>query len=214
MTNEEIIQKSEEFVKQSFDSAEGGHDWWHTWRVWRLSIRIALKEDADIYVTSLAALFHDIADPKFHDGDENKGVKIAREFLSSLEAREDVIIKVEDIIKRVSFKGGLPDNLIKSPELKCVQDADRLDAMGAVGIARAFNYGGFMGRKIYDPDTSARIFTSPEEYRKSNSPTINHFYEKLLLLKGLMNTKTGRKLARKRHKFMKKFLEEFFDEIK
>lgn len=214
MTHEEVIQKSEAFVKQSFDSSEGGHDWWHTWRVWRLSIKIALKEEANIFITSLGALFHDIADPKFHDGDEEKGVKITREFLSGLQVEQDVIASVEDIIRRVSFKGGLPDPLAKSPELKCVQDADRLDAMGAVGIARAFSYGGYKGRKIHDPEQDAQKYSSADEYRKSKSPTINHFYEKLLLLKDLMNTKTGKKLAKKRHKFMKVFLNEFFDEIK
>ena len=214
MTHEEVIQKAEAFVKQTFDSAEGGHDWWHTWRVWRLSIKIALKEEANIFITSLGALFHDIADPKFHDGDEEKGVKITREFLSGLQVEQDVIARVEDIIRRVSFKGGLPDPLAKSPELKCVQDADRLDAMGAVGIARAFSYGGYKGRKIHDPEQDAQTYSSADEYRKSKSPTINHFYEKLLLLKDLMNTKTGKKLAKKRHKFMKVFLNEFFEEIK
>jgi uncharacterized protein len=214
MNQEEIIEKSEAFVKQSFESAEGGHDWWHTWRVWRLSIRIALKENADIFVTSLGALFHDIADPKFHNGDEDKGVKISRDFLSSLGVDDSILTRVEDIIRRISFKGGIPDPLPKSAELKCVQDADRLDAMGAVGIARAFSYGGYKGRKIHDPEQDAQKYNSADEYRKSKSPTINHFYEKLLLIKDLMNTKTGRKLAKKRHKFMEAFLNEFFDEIK
>ena len=212
MNHEEIIRKSETFVKNILETAEGGHDWWHTWRVWRLSIRIALKEGADIFVTSLGALFHDIADPKFHEGDEEKAVKITNDFLLSLDVENDVIVRVEDIIRRVSFKGGMPDPMPKSSELKCVQDADRLDAMGAVGIARAFHYGGYKGRKIYDPEMYPQIYTKVEEYRKSNSPTINHFHEKLLRLRKMMNTKTGKKLAVKRHKFMKLFLKEFYKE--
>ena len=220
MTHKEIIEKSEDFVKQTLASAEGGHDWSHTFRVWRLSLIIAMKERADLFITSLGALFHDIADPKFHNGDEKKATNITREFLSSLNLDSSIMTRVEDIIQRVSFKGGMEDKLPKSKELQCVQDADRLDAMGAVGIARAFHYGGYKGRKIYDPESRpkkkyvARKYNSPEEYRNSNSPTINHFYEKLLLLKDLMNTKTGRKLAKKRHRFMVKFLKTFFMEIK
>jgi len=213
MSNEEILSKSEEYVKQHLSSAEGSHDWSHTWRVWRLSVQIALKENADIFITSLGALFHDIADPKFHNGNEEKGIKMTREYLSSLHVSKEVISSVEDIVRRVSFRGGMPDLLPKSPELKCVQDADRLDAIGAVGIARAFSYGGYKKRKIHDPDQDIKVFTTADEYRNSESSTINHFYEKLLLLKDLMNTKAGRKLARKRHKFMKVFLREFFKEI-
>ncbi len=214
MKEEEIIQRSEDFVKQSLSSAEGGHDWSHTCRVWRLSLIIAMKEGADTFITSLGALFHDIADPKFNDGDENKGIMITRKFLTSLDADNNIISKVEDIIKRVSFKGGSEDPTPKSPELQCVQDADRLDAMGAIGIARAFNYGGYKGRKLYDPEYIPKKYYTEEEYRNNNSPTIHHFCEKLLLLKDLMNTKTGRKLAKKRHRFMEKFLKRFFQEIK
>ena len=213
MKDEEIIQRSEDFVKQRLSSAEGGHDWSHTCRVWRLSLIIAMKEGADTFITSLGALFHDIADPKFHNGDVNKGVVITREFLTSLGADNNVISKVEDIIRRVSFKGGHEDPSLKSPELQCVQDADRLDAMGAIGIARAFNYGGYKGRKIYDGEHIPKKYYTEEEYRNSNSPTINHFYEKLLLLKDRMNTKTGKKFAKKRHRFMEKFLKRFFQEI-
>ena len=213
MNNEEIISKAEEFVKQQLTSAEGSHDWWHTWRVWRLSVKIALKENADVFITSLGALFHDIEDPKFNDGDEEKGISAAREFLSSLHVREEVIMAVLDIVRRVSFKGGMPDPFPKSAELQCVQDADRLEAMGATGIARAFSYGGYKGRKIYDPEQNPQKYSSAKEYRNTNTSTINHFYEKLLLLKNLMNTRTGKKLARKRHRFMKDFLQEFFKEI-
>ena len=151
MSNEEIINRAEVFVKQHYSYAEGGHDWWHIWRVWRLAVRIALKENADIFITSLGALFHDIADTKFHNGNETKGVEITRKFLVSVNVSENIITRVEDIIKRISFKGGLPDPLPKSPELKCVQDADRLDAIGAVGIARAFSYGGYKKRKNIRP---------------------------------------------------------------
>jgi len=214
MSNEEIISRAEEFVKQQLSSAEGSHDWWHTWRVWRFSVKIALKEGADVFITSLGALFHDIADPKFHDGDEEKGIRMTRDYLASLNVTEDVISVVEDIVRRVSFKGGIHDPLQKSPELKCVQDADRLDAMGAVGIARAFSYGGYKGRKIYDPGQNPKKYSTSKEYRDSQASTINHFYEKLLLLKDLMNTKTGRKLALKRHGFMKVFLREFFREMR
>jgi len=211
---EGIIHKSEEFVREYLEPAEGSHDWWHTWRVWRLAVRISLKENADIFITSLGALFHDIADPKFHDGDEEKGIKITMDFLSSHNVDEKILLQVEDIIKRVSFKGGLPDPLPKSPELKCVQDADRLDAMGAIGIARAFSYGGYKGRKIHEPGQDIRNYSSIKAYRESDASTINHFYEKLLLLKNLMNTKTGKKLAKKRHKFLKLYLKEFFREMR
>jgi len=207
-----LIEKTSEFVKTSLAGAEGGHDWWHIHRVLENTRSIARHEPADLLICELGALLHDIADPKFHDGDEKKGSHIAREFLESQSLHEKTILAVLGIIENISFSGGLKNKTLKSPELHVVQDADRLDAMGAIGIARAFNYGGFKNRPIFIPGTDLRSYSSSDEYRKSNAPTINHFYEKLLLLKDLMNTKTGKEMAEKRHEYMLKFLEQFQNE--
>jgi uncharacterized protein len=212
MNQESIIQRSIEFVKETLSNAEGGHDWWHVYRVWNTARHIAIHEQADRFVVQLGALFHDIADSKFHQGDEKVGPKMAKEFLSSLDVDPLVIDHVIKIIKNISFKGGNEPAQFRSPELDIVQDADRLDAMGAIGIARTFNYGGHRHREIYNPGIPPEKNMTPEAYRKSTAPTINHFYEKLLLLKDRMNTKTGKELAVERHAFMELFLEHFFRE--
>ena len=212
MNQQQIIQKTSEFVKAVLADAEGGHDWWHIYRVWRLSKQIARTEDADPLIVELGALLHDIADSKFHDGDEEIGPRRAREFLVSMDLRDDVVVHVEQIVSNISFKGGNHVQSFKSKELDVVQDADRLDAMGAIGIARAFNYGGYKGRALYDPAIRPTLDMTREEYKKSDAPTINHFYEKLLLLKDRMNTATGRAMAERRHQFMEQYLEEFYKE--
>jgi len=212
MTSEYLIHKTVQFVKIELLEAESGHDWWHTYRVWQLAKHIAKTEKADLLVVELGALLHDIADSKFHDGDETIGPKRAREFLLSQGVLEPIILHVENIIKHISFKGGNHETTFRSLELAVVQDADRLDAMGAIGIARTFNYGGFKNRAIYDPAIPPKMNMTKEEYKGSTAPTINHFYEKLLLLRDRMNTETGRALAERRHRFMEKYLEEFYKE--
>ncbi len=209
---DQIISKTIDFVKEKLAGAEGGHDWFHTQRVFRNARSIAKEEDADLFVISLGALLHDIADSKFHAGDETVGPKVAKEFLEHLHVEESVIEHVIHIIENISFKGGNVTQKFKSPELDVIQDADRLDAIGAVGIARCFNYGGFKNRALYDPDIAPNLRMSKEEYKTSTAPTINHFYEKLLLLKDRMNTQTGKKLALKRHTYMEGFLEQFYKE--
>jgi len=207
-----IVEKTIEFVKETLAGAEGGHDWWHTYRVLQNTRAIAKGEKADILICELSALLHDIADPKFHNGDEKKGSLIAREFLEKQKVSESRINAIIDIVENVSFSKFQGSGITKSPELQIVQDADRLDAMGAIGVARAFNYGGYKNRVMYDPGISAKKYLTSLEYRNSPAPTINHFYEKLLLLKGLMNTDTGRRMAEKRHEYMLGFLKEFFEE--
>ena len=212
MNQETVIQKTIDFVKEVLSDAEGGHDWWHIFRVWKISKHIAQTEKVNMFIVELGALLHDIADSKFYDGDEEIGPRKAREFLSSLNVQEDVIIHVENIISNISFKGGKHTQKFKSPELDVIQDADRLDAVGAIGIARTFNYGGHKGREIYNPEIKPNLNMTKEEYKSSNAPTLNHFYEKLLLLKDRMNTKTGKSMAENRHKFMEQFLDEFYKE--
>ena len=212
MNQETIILKTVEFVKQTLAGAEGGHDWWHIYRVWKLAKHIAETENANLFVVELGALLHDIADSKFNDGNEETGPRKAREFLNSLGVDVLVISHVENIITHISFKGGNESQSFKSPELDIVQDADRLDALGAIGIARTFNYGGFKNREIYNPEIKPNLNMSKEEYKQSSAPTLNHFYEKLLLLKDRMNTQTGRQMAGERHLFMESFLDEFYKE--
>ena len=212
MTKDSLIQNTIDFVKESLSDSEGGHDWWHIYRVWQSAKHIAEEENVDLLVVELAALLHDIADSKFHDGDETIGPKIAREFLESQDVEPILMNHVEQIIKHISFKGGNHERAFHSKELSVVQDADRLDAMGAIGIARTFNYGGFKNRAIYDPSIPPKLDMTKEEYKKSTAPTINHFYEKLLLLKDRMNTETGRAMAEHRHRFMETYLQEFYKE--
>ncbi len=207
-----LIDKTIAFVKEKLDNAEGGHDWFHIERVYKNSILIAQEEDCDLTVVKLGALLHDIADSKFHDGDETIGPKTARTFLESENVFEETINHVINIIENISFKGGNFENKFSSKELEIVQDADRLDAIGAIGIARTFNYGGFKNRALYDPSIAPNLNMSKEEYKNSNSPTLNHFYEKLLLLKDKMNTATGKKIALERHKYMENFLSQFYAE--
>lgn len=212
MKNIELIEKTAAFVQQTLQNAEGGHDWWHISRVWHNAKRIAETEQADGLIVELAALLHDIADSKFHNGDEEIGPKTAGEFLIQQGADEAIIHHVQQIIRHISFKSGFDKKVFHSIELDIVQDADRLDAIGAIGIARAFNYGGFKGRELYNPDIKPNLNMTKEEYKSSSSPTINHFYEKLLLLKDKMNTQTGKKLAQQRHDFMLAYLEQFYSE--
>lgn len=210
MEPDEVLQRTIDFVKSELVHAEGGHDWWHTYRVWTMAKTIAQHEQCNLFIVELGALLHDIGDPKFHNGDEEYGPRRVRAFLSSLNIDESTILHVENIVRHVSFKGPLHQQSFRSPELDVVQDADRLDALGALGIARAFNYGGYRNRPIYDPSIPPNPTLTNDEYRNANNPTLNHFYEKLLLLKDRMKTKTARQLAEHRHAFMEHFLEEFF----
>ena len=210
--NELIIENTIQFVKETLENAEGGHDWFHIERVLNNAKLIAKTEDADDFIVQLGALLHDVADSKFHNGDESVGPKIAADFLESQQVSTEVIDHVVKIIQNISFKGGNIEQKFHSAELDIVQDADRLDAIGAIGIARTFNYGGFKNRAIYDPEIEPKLNMTKEQYKASNAPTINHFYEKLLLLKDRMNTKTGAEIAQKRHEFMEQFLDQFYAE--
>lgn len=208
----DLIQNTITFVKNELKNAEGGHDWFHIERVYKNSLLISEGENVDKTVVALGALLHDIADSKFYNGDETVGPEKARKFLLSENISEKTIEHVIKIIENISFSGGSKTQKFTSKELDVVQDADRFDALGAIGIARAFNYGGFKNRKLFDPDINPNLNMSPAEYKASNAPTINHFYEKLLLLKDRMNTETGRKIAKERHLFMETFLEQFYAE--
>ena len=212
MNKQETIHKTISFVKQTLSEAEGAHDWWHIYRVWKSTQLILKTEQANSLICELAALLHDIADHKFHGGDETIGPKKAKEFLTSLSLDDEIIEAVIKIIENISFLGGHKKSNYFSQELAVVQDADRLDAIGAIGIARTFNYGGFKKREIYNPEIKPNLNMSKEEYKNSTAPTINHFYEKLLLLKDKMNTETGKQLAQKRHDFMEQFLIQFYKE--
>ncbi len=208
-----LVNTTIRFVKKQLEAAEGGHDWFHIERVYKLALRIAQNEaDVDILVVQLAALLHDIADSKFHDGDETIGPRLAREFLITQQLPEAQLEQVIVIIENISFKGGNQAQTYFSKELAVVQDADRLDAIGAIGIARTFNYGGFKNRALYDPAIPPDLQLSKEAYKKSTAPTLNHFYEKLLRLKDLMHTETARELAAERHQFMEQFLSRFYAE--
>jgi len=212
MNKEQIIQNTIEFVKETLQGAEGGHDFFHIERVYKNALLIAKDENVDEFVVSLGALLHDIADSKFHNGDETVGPKKARAFLLNQQVPEEVIIHIEKIITNISFKGGNFEQRFSSLELNVVQDADRLDAIGAIGIARCFNYGGFKNRELYNPEIVPNLNMTKEEYKKSTAPTINHFYEKLLLLKDKMNTTTGKSIAEHRHSYMEGFLNQFYNE--
>ena len=207
-----LIEKTKIFVKEQLKGAEGGHDWFHIERVYNNALLISNGEECNLTVVQLGALLHDIADSKFHDGDETVGPARAREFMDSQNVPEETITHVVNIIENISFKGGNFEKKFSSKELDIVQDADRLDALGAIGIARAFNYGGFKNRALYDPAIDPNLTMTKEEYKASTAPTVNHFYEKLLLLKDRMNTKTGTQLAIERHNFMKNYLSQFYAE--
>lgn len=208
----QIINNTIDFVKKKLEGAEAGHDWFHIERVWKLSKKIAEKEKANLTIVELGALLHDIADPKFHNGDEDIGPNTARHFMESQDLHEDAISEVIYIIKNISFKNRKDAPQEKSIELQIVQDADRIDAIGAIGIARTFNFGGYKNNPMYDPSNAPKLNMSKDEYKKSNGTTINHFYEKLLLIKDLMNTTTGKSLAEKRHQYMLGFLDQFYNE--
>lgn len=207
-----LIDNTILFVKQKLSNAEGGHDWFHIERVYKNALQIAKEENCDLQVVKLASLLHDIADSKFHNGDEKIGPKIARDFLETQNVSEEISNHVIAIIENISFKGGNFEKQFHSKELEIVQDADRLDALGAIGIARTFNYGGFKNKAIYNPTIPPNLGMNKEEYKNSDAPTLNHFYEKLLLLKDKMNTETGGKLAQNRHDFMVIFLAQFYAE--
>lgn len=211
-TSESIINSTKHFVKETLEGAEGGHDWFHTLRVYNNALLIAKNEDVDPFIVALGALLHDIADSKFHDGDETIGPKKACAFLLKQNVDSATIEHIIKIIENISFKGGHETQKFKSPELDVIQDADRLDAIGAIGIARCFNYGGFKNRGLYHPDVKPNLNMTKAEYKASTAPSINHFYEKLLLLKDRMNTKTAKKIALERHNYMLGFLEQFYNE--
>ena len=206
------VQKTIGFLKKELQYAEGGHDFWHAYRVWKLSKKIAQEEgeNVDMLVVELSALLHDIADTKFYN-DEELGPKKAREFLQSIGVDDERVEHIVQIIKNISWKTK-HERKFNSKELQIVQDADRLDAMGAIGIARAFNYGGYKNRPLYDPEVEPNLNNTYEEYKKAEGTTLNHFYEKLLLLKDKMNTKTGKKLAKHRHRVLHEFVDEFLAE--
>jgi uncharacterized protein len=210
--HENLISKTIEFVRTTLAGAEGGHDWWHIYRVWNTARKIAATEPVDMLVVELGALLHDIADSKFHGGNESLGPQIAGDFLKSMNVPEEITRHVILIIENISFKGGNESQKFKSPELDVIQDADRLDAIGAIGIARTFNYGGHKNCEIYNPEVPPNLNMDKETYKNSSAPTLNHFYEKLLLLKDLMNTQTARQMAKRRHEFMLTYLEEFYRE--
>jgi len=212
-STKDIVSLTKDYVENKLADAEGGHDWWHIYRVWKMAARITKTEEVDHKVVELAALLHDIADPKFHDGDESIGPRTAKAFLDSQSVDSSIIEHVVNIIKHMSFKNSLGDQSFTSKEMEVVQDADRLDAIGAIGIARVFSFGGFKGNPIHDPTMKPKLNMSKEEYKKSNGTSINHFYEKLFLLKDKMNTKTGRAIAQSRHEFMQTYVERFYGEF-
>lgn len=212
MNASNLIEKTIQFVKETLAQAEGGHDWFHIERVYKNALLIAASENCDLEIVQLSALLHDIADSKFHDGDETIGPKTARTFLESENVVQTTIDHVIAIIENISFKGGKVARKFSSIELDIVQDADRLDAIGAIGIARTFNYGGFKNRALYNPEIAPNLSMTKEEYKNNEAPTINHFYEKLLLLKDKMNTQTGKQIAQERHRYMEDFLEQFYAE--
>lgn len=213
INQKKILEKTSDYVKKMLEKDSSGHDWWHTHRVWKMALKIAREEgNVDLFVVQLAALLHDIGDWKFCGGNDSVGPKLAKNWLEKLELEENTITQICEIIKEMSFKGAGVKSRMKTKEGMVVQDADRLDAIGAIGIARTFAYGGYKGKKIYDPKIKPEKHESFEQYKSSKSPTINHFYEKLLLLRDLMNTKTAKRIAKERHEFMVEFLDRFFKE--
>ena len=212
MKDSNSIIETVQYVKKTLAGAEGGHDWFHIERVWKNAKLIASGEECDLEVVELAALLHDIADSKFHGGDEAIGPQKAKEYLETQNIDSEKVAHVIAIIENISFKGGHNKRTHDSIELDIVQDADRLDAIGAIGIARTFNYGGFKNRALYNPEIEPNLKMTKQQYKMSTAPTINHFYEKLLLLKDLMNTATGKSIALERHKYMEGFLNQFFAE--
>ena len=209
---QEIVRRTEDFVRETLKADSTGHDWWHIDRVRKVAVKLARTEGADPFVVELAALLHDIADWKFNDGDITAGATKSREWLGSIGVDEATQARVAQIVLTVSFKGAGVKNEIDSLEGQVVQDADRLDALGAIGIARTFAYGGHFNRVMYDPSEKPVQHETFEQYKSSKGTTINHFYEKLLLLKDRLNTKAAKEFAESRHKFVEDFLQEFYDE--
>lgn len=209
---QQLIDQTIAYVKQELAHAEAGHDWFHIERVYRTAQTINASEGADALVVALAALLHDIADPKFHGGDEALGPQKAVQFMQSIGVDDTTVTHVKLIMQHMSFKNSFGEGNFRSAEMNVVQDADRLDAIGAIGIARAFTYGGFKNRVLYDPAIAPERKHTKDSYKNTTAPTINHFYEKLLLLKDLMNTSTGKAMARQRHVFMEQYLAQFFAE--
>ncbi|MHC5308489.1 HD domain-containing protein [Myroides sp. LJL116] len=213
MKDEQLIEQVSFQVELALKDNESGHDWFHIQRVYNNAIYIAkLEQGCNLLVVQLLALLHDIADSKFHNGDETVGPKKARELLEELQVEQSVIDHVVLGIENISFKGGNVNKTFTSKELDIVQDADRLDAIGAIGIARAFNYGGYKNNTIHDPSEEPMLNMSKEQYKKHKGTTINHFYEKLFRLKDLMNTQTGKQLAEQRHQYMENFISQFYYE--
>lgn len=212
MDQEKIIRQTTKFVQSKLQGESSGHDWWHVYRVWKNSVYIGRLENADLFVIQLAALLHDVADWKFHHENKDTCPEVARKWLAKLYVDEDIISHVVEIVKDISFKGAGVKTPMKTVEGMVVQDADRLDAIGAIGIGRAFAYGGYKGHEMHNPTIRPVMHQSFEQYQNSDGPTINHFYEKLLLLKDLMNTESAKRIAEDRHKFMEQFLDEFFKE--
>ena len=207
------IEATIAYVREELKHAEGGHDWFHIERVYNNALNILQFEpDADADVVRLIALLHDIADSKFHKGDETVGPRKAKEWLESLNYEAEVVDHVVKGIENISFKGGNFNQKFTSKELEIVQDADRLDAIGAIGITRVFNYGGFQNNPIHDPEQAPRFGMTKEEYKAHKGTSINHFYEKLLLLKDLMHTEAGKRIAEERHRYMEGFLSQFYSE--
>ena len=207
-----ILKKTEEFVRQTLEGEGTGHDWWHIHRVRNTALTLAKEEQADFFVVELAALLHDIADWKFYNGDTSIGPKVAREWLEKWDVPEPMIAHVCEIIERISFKGAGVANLMKSKEGLCVQDADRLDGLGAIGIARAFAYGGSKGRELHNPNIKPILHSTFEQYKSSQGTTLNHFYEKLFLLKDRLNTQSAKRIAQDRHQFMEEYVSRFLKE--
>ena len=203
------IIRTADFIRNLLGGEGSGHDWWHIHRVRNNALNIAKTYTVDLYIIEMAALLHDIADHKFHNGDESIGLQKAKDWLNSRQVTNDDTEHILQIMKQVSFSSGfIPTSL----EGKIVQDADRLDAIGAIGIARTFAYGGFKKREIYNPEIPSIKYKTLDDYKKNTNPTLNHFYEKLLLLKDLMNTKEAKKIATQRHHYMKAFLSQFYQE--
>jgi len=212
MKKKEIIKKVKDYIKKALGSEPTGHDWWHSWRVWKMSKKIAKKEGGDLFIIELAALLHDIADWKFHGGNIKAGSEKVRTLLKELRVNNKTIKNICHIIDNISFKGAGVKNRIKTKEGKIVQDADRLDVIGAIGIARTFAYGGYKRREIYNPNIKPKLHKSFKEYKNNKGTSINHFYEKILLLKNRLNTKTAMEIAQKRHRFLEEYLKQFFKE--
>ena len=210
MNQETIISEAEAYISDFHKEDTSGHDYWHIKRVEKTALKLAEEENADVFLTQLSALLHDVDDYKA--GGDEKNMPVAKKFLNSVIHDHSLITQVLKIIQQTSFKGAQVDDKPGSIEAMCVQDADRLDAIGAIGVARAFAFGGKMQRTLYDPAVKPVSHTDYSQYKNNRSPTINHFYEKLLLLKNKMNTSTAKKIAEERHAFMEKFLEQFYRE--